>query len=448
MAEGAGVDYDREPQMGRPGADRLRDHADLPPARTRPPRNRQGALAGRRFLLVTLPAGPFGRVLGRALRQAGAQTLRVIANGGDLLDWGLERTVFTFGRFEAWPTFISETIAKRRITDVVVFGDVTAYCAGAVGAARAAGVRLWVMENGYRRPNWVTLEADGVNANSGLPRQARAYDDVDMRPLGEGPPPVGAITPYHAFNVFDYFAGVILGWPIFRHYRYPYAHRIWPQAFGHARRYAVWLFRRGAREREALALLDDPRPFFLACLQREGDSQLLCHSKVKTNSAFMAEVIRSFASHAPADAFLVIKNHPLDPGVENLAQICRTIAWSHGLGGRVRFVEGGPFAALARASRGIVAVNSTAALAALDFAAPVKLLGSALFDIPGLIDPQPLETFWSDPAAPDQELLGRFRRRLSLRTQVWGSYHNPKVLDRTARGIVARIIEPGAEFLA
>jgi capsular polysaccharide export protein len=427
----------------------LRDQAELGPTQTAPAEPRQGALAGRRFLLVTLPAGPFGRFLDQALRQAGAETLRVVLNGGDLMDWrSLKRTVRCYRPFEEWPAFIAETIAERKITDVVVFGDVTAYCAGAVCSARSAGTRIWVMENGYRRSNWVTLEADGVNANSRLPRTARAYDDVDMRPLGEGPSPVGAITPYHALNVFDYFAGVILAWPVFRRYRYPYAMRIWPQAFGHARRYIAWLFRRQAREREALALLDDPRPFFLACLQREGDSQLLCHSKVKTNRAFMTEVIRSFASHAPADAFLVIKNHPLDPGVEDLARACETIAWSHGLGGRVRFVEGGPFSSLARAARGIVAVNSTAALAALDFGAPVKLLGRALFDIDGLTDPQPLETFWRDPVAPDDELLARFRRRLSLRTQVWGSYHNPKVMARTALGIVARIIAPDAEFLA
>jgi capsular polysaccharide export protein len=420
----------------------LADMADAGGGETHP------ALAGRRFLLVTLPAGPFGRVLDRALRNAGASTLRVILNGGDLLDWGFARTVFTFGRFKDWPAFIARALAVHQITDMIVFGDATAYCAGAICSARAARVKIWVMENGYRRPNWVTLEADGVNANSRLPRQARAYDDVDMRPLGEGPPAVGAITPYHVFNMFDYFAGVILAWPIFPRYRYPYALRIWPQAFGHLRRYLVWLARRGEREREALALLEDPRTFFLACLQREGDSQLLAHSKIKTNRALMAQVIRSFATHAPADTFLVVKNHPLDPGVENLARVCEDLAWSHGLGGRVRFIDGGPFAPLAHAARGIIAVNSTAALAALDFGVPVKLLGRAVFDIDGLTDPQSLDTFWTDPMAPDVDLLARFRRRLSLRTQVWGSYHNPKVQERTAAGIVARIIAPAAEFLA
>lgn len=426
----------------------MRDQRELTPAAEAETQGAAGPLAGRRFLLATLPAGPFGRRLSRSLEEAGAQTLRVVLNGGDLLDWGFKKVVFAFGGYQDWPTFVTRTLKERRITDIVIFGDVTAYSAGALCAARRVGVKVWVMENGYRRPNWVTVEADGVNANSGLPRTSIAYDDVDMGPLGEGPPAVGAITPFHVMHVFNYFAGVILAWPVFSKYRYPYALAIWPQAFGHLRRYLVWLAQRRTREREALAVLDDPRPFFLACLQREGDSQLLAHSKIKTNRDFMAEVIRSFAAHAPADAYLVIKNHPLDPGVEDLEKVCEALAWTHGLGGRVRFLDGGPFGPLGHAARGIVAVNSTAALAALDFATPVKLLGRAFFDIDGLTDPQPLEHFWAAPTPPDGDLLARFRRRLSLKTQVWGSYHNPRVIARTARGVVARIIAPGVEFLA
>ncbi|MHB8530269.1 MAG: capsular polysaccharide export protein, LipB/KpsS family, partial [Caulobacteraceae bacterium] len=405
-------------------------------------------LAGRCFLLVTLPAGPFGRRLAATLREMGAEALRVVANGGDLLDWGFSDVILARGRFEDWRAFIAGVIEERGITDVVVFGDATCYCAGALCAARAAGARAWVMENGYQRPHWVTVEPDGVNANSALPRHPAAYDDVDLSTLGDGPAPVGAITPFHVAHMFAYFAGVILAWPLFRQYRYPYALKIWPQAWGHLRRYLMWLLTRRSKERETEEILADPRPFFLACLQREGDSQLLCHSDVKTNRAFMARVIRSFAAHAPADAWLVIKNHPLDPGVEDLAGACEALAWSHGLAGRVRFLDGGAFAPLAHAAAGVVAVNSTAALAAMEFGVPVKLMGRALFAIEGLVDCRRLEEFWKAPLGPDAKLLARFRRRMSLRTQVYGSYHNPRVVERTAWGVAARFACPEAEFLA
>lgn len=224
-----------------------------------------------------------------------------------------------------------------------------------------------------------------------------------------------------------------------RGYRYPFTVSIHGQVFGHTRRYAVALSTRKARERQAerVAKLT---PYFLVCLQREGDSQLMVHSELKTNRAFMETVIASFAAHAPADARLAIKNHPLDPGLTNLEREAFKIAATWGVQHRVSFLEGGTFAPLARASRGVVGVNSTAALAAAGFGTPVKLLGRAFFDIPGLVDQQPLEGFWSDPAPPDHGLFLRFRRRMSVQTQIYGSYHNPRSLTGTADRLAERLM--------
>ena len=180
-------------------------------------------------------------------------------------------------------------------------------------------MRTWVLENGYNRPDWITLEPTGVNAYSCMPRDARAYRDVDLDEPAEESPRVGLITPYHTVNITSYFTGVVLGTPLFPTYRYPYAVPLWPQIFGHIRRYGVWLMRQNRWNREALAVMADPRPFFVACLQREGDSQLIEHSDLKTNAAFMTQVIANFAKAAPRDHRLVFKNHPLDPGVDDLA---------------------------------------------------------------------------------------------------------------------------------
>ena len=104
------------------------------------------------------------------------------------------------------------------------------------------------------------------------------------------------------------------------------------------------------------------------------------------------------------------------------------------------FLEDGQFAPLATGARGVVAVNSTAAYAAIGFGKPVKLLGRALFDIDGLVDRRSLDIFWQEPRAPDTALFARFRRRLTDRTQVYGSFHNPGHLDSTAARVVERMI--------
>jgi capsular polysaccharide export protein len=316
---------------------------------------------------------------------------------------------------------------------------VNPYSQEALHAARAMGLKTWILENGYQRPDWITLETDGVNARSGLPREASAYDDADqLEPPADGPH-IGGIAPFHAFNTIAHYTLIVLFSPWMRGYRYPFTVSIHGQVFGHTRRYAVALSTRKARERQAerVAKLT---PYFLVCLQREGDSQLMVHSELKTNRAFMETVIASFAAHAPADARLAIKNHPLDPGLTNLEREAFKIAATWGVQHRVSFLEGGNFAALARASRGVVGVNSTAALAAAGFGTPVKLLGRAFFDIPGLVDQQPLEGFWSDPAPPDHGLFLRFRRRMSVQTQIYGSYHNPRSLTGTADRLAERLM--------
>lgn len=392
----------------------------------------------RKVLLVTLPAGPFGRFLDRALRASGAEVRRVVMNGGELFDWLSPATAWFKGPSDSFAPWIERRL-KDGYTDVVVFNDVNPYSQDALKAARALGLKTWILENGYQRPDWITLETDGVNARSGLPRDPAAYDHADTLAPPEERPHIGAITPFHAFNTIAHYTLIVLFSPWMRGYRYPFTVSIHGQVFGHTRRYAQWLVRREAREQQAerVARLT---PYFLLCLQREGDSQLMVHSELRTNREVMDKVIASFAAHAPADARLAIKNHPLDPGLSNLERAAFDIAAAHGVQHRVSFLEGGHFAALARASQGVIAVNSTAALAAVGFGTAVKLLGRAFFDLPGLIDQQPLATFWSAPQKPDHDLFHRFRRVMSVRTQIYGSYHNPRSLAGTAERVAERIL--------
>lgn len=397
-------------------------------------------LANRRFLLVTTPAGPFARRFAAQLRHRGADVLRVILNGGDLLNWGLSDALWPRVPRPLWGSWLDWQLFEHSITDLVVFGDSMAYSAEALACARSRGARTWVLENGYNRPDWITIEPTGVNANSCLPRDPNFYRAVNIDQPADEPPHLGAITPFHILNMTVYFTGVVLGTPVFPTYAFPYAIPLWSQIFGHVRRYVAGQFTRRSRHLEAEVMLAGT-PFFLACLQREGDSQLLEHSEIKSNTAFMSKVIASFAARAPRDHRLIFKNHPLDPGVDRLARRCAELARKQKVGDRVTFLEGGVFGKLARASKGVVAVNSTAAYAALGFGTPVKILGRALFDFEGLTDSRPLDMFWNSPVAPDLDLYSRFRRHLSSRTQVYGSFHNPRHLNATASRLVDQLID-------
>ena len=143
----------------------------------------------------------------------------------------------------------------------------------------------------------------------------------------------------------------------------------------------------------------------------------------------------SFADHAPRDARLVVKNHPLDPGLVDLAHMTNVLAIERGLVDRVDFIDGGNLAQLCRSSRGMVVNNSSAALSAMGFRTPVKVLGDAFFDFDGLTDQKSMDTFWSNPQGPDPELFARFRAHVIARSQINGNYHEPKAMAPTARAL-------------
>lgn len=461
----------------------LPNHTPTPLAGGVPsPRPRPGqSLVGRRFLIVTAPFGPFGRALAEQLAAEGASVARMLFNAGDAAYWRRSGAVPYTGDVRRWPQRLAKLVQEQGLTDLIVFGEggpynqavlsqaeklkaaaaarsagagVEADAAGAAGrtqphnAAQAASargaseggspnahpLRIWVLENGYFRPDWITVEENGVNASSGLPRDRKSYDPPipEMLPTRQ----VGKILPHHVINISLYHAMQPFGRLIFSKYVYPYTQSPWLQFAGHVRRYLSLTVR--SKAQSDAQVIRARGPFFLACLQREGDAQLLRYSHYADNTAFLAEVLSSFARHAPEDARLVVKNHPLDPGLVDLARMTHVLAVERGIADRVDFIDGGNLAALCRASSGMVVNNSSAALSALGFSTPVKVLGEAFFDIDGLTDQKPIDAFWTNPTAPDDDLFLRFKAHVINRTQVNGNYHEPRARKHTARALARR----------
>lgn len=90
---------------------------------------------------------------------------------------------------------------------------------------------------------------------------------------------------------------------------------------------------------------------------------------------------------------------------------------------------------------GLVTVNSTAALNALQAGKPVKVLGSTVYDIDGLTDRQPLDTFWSRPVRPSPALLSAFMRLLAASVQVRGNFYSREGAEAAAIGLVRKLLD-------
>ena len=136
----------------------------------------------------------------------------------------------------------------------------------------------------------------------------------------------------------------------------------------------------------------------------------------------MERVIQSFALHAPPDAHLIMKNHPLDTGLDRHGDSARRMARRFDVEQRVQFFETGHLPTIADRAQGTVVINSTVGLAALAHGCAVKTLANPIYSLPGLTFQGSLDEFWRQATPPDRDLYRAFRDVLLATTQVNGNF--------------------------
>ena len=379
--------------------------------------------AGKRILLLQGPVGPFFSRLAGDLRRAGAEVCKINFNGGDWLFCPKGQASFR-GTLADWPGFLDRMITERSADLVFLFGDCRPIHGIAREVARRRGVTVCVFEEGYIRPDYITLEEYGVNGYSPLPSSPEDYLSA---PVSNEKPtmPVGN-TFWHmaAWDILYYLAGA-LGAPVFRRYTH---HRPlsltealpWVAALWRKCRYAVT--ERGVQGRLAASLSGR---YFLVPLQVHTDGQIRVHSAFGSVAEFIRHTVYSFAAHAPADTFLVLKHHPLDRGYNDYTALIRGLSRELGLGGRVIYVHDPHLPTLLHHARGVVVINSTVGLSAIHHGTPVKACGSAIYDMEGLTFQGSLDDFWkaARSAEPDRWLYIRFRNYVIEHSQLNGNYY-------------------------
>jgi capsular polysaccharide export protein len=373
-------------------------------------------LKPRSFLFLQGPQSYFFERIGRALIERGHRVYRINLNLGDRLFWRLPASDFR-DRFEDWPDFIAGLLEKRGVTDLLLQGDRRPYHIVAADVARRRGIRVMVTDLGYVRPCWLTLEPDGMTSGSHFPRDPEAIHSL----AEHFPEPDRAShfdAPFRQLAVHDvaYHAAVILGRPLFPHYRRHGLYHPFAEYTGWVRNAPRRFAMRHAMAETKARLAAEPRSYFLYPLQLATDFQLRAHSPFADAREALVAVLQSFAASG-TQCRLAVVAHPLDEGLINWRRLIP-------IGdGRFIFLEGGVTEALIANAAGVVTVNSTVGLTALRAGVPVKTLGSAIYDVQGLTHPGDLAGFWRTPQPPDMTLLAAFLRALIGSTQVGGGYY-------------------------
>ena len=399
----------------------------------------------RAFVFLQGPPGPLFQRLGDEIRKRSFPVYRINLNGGDVRDWPNATADFR-GRFADWPVFFDQFLRKYGITDLVLFGDCRPYHVSAHGVAQMRKVRTHVLEEGYLRPHWMTLEREGVNARSTLSRDKSWFRD-EARRLGPEPdlPPITASFRRRARDAYWYYHRVVVGRLRFPHYR---SHRQGPitlEGIGWA-----WKFRnerRLRREAERVLASLEGKKLFVFPLQLSGDFQIRAHSPFPDMQSAAIYTIESFAAHAPADVHLLIKAHPLDCSFFNWSAFVRRHAKRLGLEGRLSFVDGGDLDDMVADAQGLVCVNSTSATLALAKDTPVCTIGDAIYDLPGLTHQGHIDSFWTNPTLPDRGLYRAFRRVLVDRCLIRGGLASESAVAALVEGMAERLCDCSLQSL-
>jgi len=391
----------------------------------------------RNFLFLQGPPGPFFARLGSALAAAGHGVFRINFNGGDRMSWGPDATDYR-DTADNWPRFFEGFVKERGITDLVLFGDCRPLHSAAHGIAKLNHLMIHVFEEGYIRPDWVTLEVDGVNGNSTLSRDPDWYLKA-ARHLPPLPtyPGVASSFKRRASEALAYYTQSVLQTWRFPHYRSHREGLVIVEGLGWLKRFSTG---KKARERAKLLLGKiGERPYFIFPLQLNSDHQIRIHSPFGNMRVAMDYVIESFARTAPADTVLVVKQHPLDNGLIDWRRHAMASARRLGLGDRLLFLEDGDIAEMVRPARGLVTINSTTGTLSLGVGVPTVVLGHAVYDIAGITHQGPLDGFWTAPRAPEPRIWDAFCRVLLDRCLVRGGFLSEEGLELLIKGSVRRL---------
>lgn len=379
----------------------------------------------RHFLFLQGMPCSFFSELASSLKSDGVTVSKINLCFADWIFWAIDGATNYRGSLKDWPRFVEQFIESRGVTDLVLLGEQRKYHKEAIVVALGKGVRVTVTDFGYLRPDWLTLEQNGMSGNSLFPKdpkvikqQAEGLSFPDLRRKYQDSDLIMGIGDLVSMY------GNLLFWFLYPRYERSDAR---PHPFFYSAGGLVRSFTKRHRQRVAnaqfLSIRASGSPYFVYPLQLEHDFQLIAYASFRDQSEAIEKVIASFST-TPATSVLIIKSHPWDPGLTSWRKVIRRVARKYHCTERIHYLDGGDLDDMMRYSMGVITVNSTSGIRALQLGKPVKVLGQAIYDVVGLTHQGDIDNFWHRSMPPDTALFDSFIKVLSAKYQVRGTFFN------------------------
>lgn len=381
----------------------------------------------RNVLLLQGPIGPFFSRFAGELTERGFNVWKVNLNAGDRMFYRQDQAIDYSGTLQGWDSYLERLIVNKDIGRIYLFGDCRSYHRVARKIAKRHGIRLFVFEEGYIRPNYITLEEHGVNGYS--PMLNRKLDLNELESMAEESVSTGEkLLPRKTFfRTFFYIVGYYLSCCIQKK-RFPdYQHHRTLKAVSEG---ACWIrsgfrklrFQHSEKNTLKKIISEYDKNYFVCPLQVHCDMQVVVHSKFNSIEHFIGDVLTSFARHAALNKAIVFKHHPMDRAYKDYSLLFENLVAELGLHGRVFYVHDVCLPTLLKNAEGSVLINSTVGMSSLFHGTPVKTLGKAIYDLPGLTTQRSLESFWGRPGVVNRNMFLAFRQHLIENNQLNGSF--------------------------
>ncbi|MBT5491429.1 capsular biosynthesis protein [bacterium] len=385
--------------------------------------NKIGTVKNKNILLFQGCMGKYFDKLDKEFQSKGANTFRLGLNGGDAFFSSFDNFFSFRDKKELFFNFAINKFKELSIDMIFIFGDCRYYQERAIEAAKQLDIKIFVFEEGYLRPNFITLEKTGVNANSLIPRKREFYDKVVIKDdliINE----TGNTFFKMAYESSIYYLVSFLKRKEFPNYQHHRSFNPIKEGFfgfiSFIRKFKYKLLESN-KENEFKEELS--KKYFFVPLQTFGDFQIVKHSKYNKVEDFIFEVLTSFSSNSSKEHKLVFKHHPVDRGRKDYSSFINKIAKKLGCLDRIIIVFDVHLPTILKNAIGTIVVNSTVGLSSIYHSTPTICLGDCIYDIEGLTSQEDLKYFFSKPSKVDSELFDKYRYWLIKNTQLNSNFY-------------------------
>jgi capsular polysaccharide export protein len=313
-------------------------------------------------LLLQGPVGNFFNEFAKHIIRHGGRAFKIHFTFAEKFFYDQKEEFFYKNTIDEWPKYFIKFVKKNKIDRVYLMNDSRPYHKPIVKICTDMDIDLFVFEDGYFRPGYITLEPFGVNGNSQFPKFS--FDNLNGNQY----------LPNLEMNLYPKNYSRIL-FSLISNFNFITSRNYKPYRPINSFYWTVRLLRKYLLKvisilKDSIAIkkilkTDDDIKIFFVPLQVFDDTQIKYHSKYKNTFEFILEILQSFGALNSRTFKVIIKQHPGDRGAINYKNFIKEKAELYGISKNICFNSTTNADELINIADGVILINSTVGINSL-----------------------------------------------------------------------------------